>query len=279
MKHTLKVTLLIAVLFLLAQIIGLNIVNGYLEIKKVIVGNQTIMQKEWQNLPYDVERPKIKEETSYIPIFFTILAATLILIIIIKLGLIKLWKFWFFLSVWFCLVIAFGAFINQTLALILGLLLAIAKTLRFSLILHNFTELFIYGGLAAIFVPVLNIWSISILLILISVYDAIAVWKTKHMVKMAKFQAKLKLFAGLFIPYAKNKTAILGGGDIGFPLMFAAVVMKDYGFYSLVISLFTTLALLILLIKSEKNRFYPAMPFISAGCFFGYLALLFIKII
>lgn len=279
MKHTLKVTLLIVVLFFLAQAIGLSVVNGYLEIKKVIVGNETVVQKEWQSLPYDVERPKINEKTSYLPIFLTILAATLLMIIIIKLGLIRVWKFWFFLSVWFCLVIAFGAFINQTLALVLGFLLALAKTFRFSLILHNFTELFIYGGLASIFVPVFSIWSISILLILISVYDVIAVWKTRHMVKMAKFQAKLKLFAGLFIPYGKNKTAILGGGDIGFPLIFAAVVMKDYGFYSLIISLFTSLALLFLMIKSEKNKFYPAMPFISAGCFFGYLILLLINII
>jgi len=28
--------------------------------------------------------------------------------------------------------------------------------------------------------------------------------------------------------------------------------------------------LFILLTKGEKNKFYPAMPFISAGCFVGY---------
>lgn len=279
MKHTLKVTIILVTLFLLAQIIGLYIVNGYIEVKEVKIGNETVIQKEWQELPYNVERPKLKEETSYIPIFLIILGATVLLIIIIKLGLLKLWKLWFFLSVWVCLVMALGAFISQNIALIIGLLLAIAKTFRFSLILHNLTELFIYGGLAAIFVPVFTFWSISILLVLISIYDFIAVLKTKHMVKMAKFQSKLKLFAGLLIPYGKNKTAVLGGGDIGFPLIFSAVVMKNYGFSALIITLFASLALLYLLIKSEKNKFYPAMPYLSAGCFIGYAILLLIRLI
>ena len=279
MKHTLKITLLLAVLFLLAQIIGLQIVKGYLEIKEIRVGNQTVVQKEWQALPYNVERPRLEEETSYLPIFLTILAATIVLIVIIRLGLLKLWKFWFFLSVWACLMIAFGAFIHQRLALIIAFILAVAKTLRYSLVLHNLTELFIYGGLAAIFTPVFSLWSISILLILISVYDFIAVLKTKHMVKMAKFQAKLKLFAGLMIPYGDGRTAILGGGDIGFPLIFSAVLMKDYGNSAFIVPLFTSLALLYLLIKGEKNKFYPAMPYISAGCFIGYLILLLVNIV
>ena len=35
------------------------------------------------------------------------------------------------------------------------------------------------------------------------------------MIKLAKFQTSLKVFAGLLIPYSKNRAAILGGGDIG----------------------------------------------------------------
>ena len=75
-------------------------------------------------------------------------------------------------------------------------------------------------------------------------YDAYSVWKSKHMIKMAKFQAKSKVFAGLLVPYKKNreesklpkkgkvsfkgvKTAILGGGDVAFPLLFIGAVMKS----------------------------------------------------
>ena len=124
--------------------------------------------------------------------------------------------------------------------------------------------------------------------LLISAYDIYAVWKSKHMVTLAKFQTSSKVFAGLSIPYKmpkkeakkktgkvvkieKIKTAILGGGDIAFPLIFAGVVMKQVGFLtSLIIPVFVSAALLILFIKSKKDRFYPAMPFLSFGCLVGY---------
>ncbi len=78
------------------------------------------------------------------------------------------------------------------------------------------------------------------------------------------------------------KTAILGGGDIGFPLIFAGVVMKDLmlvnpeliGFLKvLIIPVFVSIALLLLFLKSKKDKFYPAMPFIFAGCIVGFIAL------
>jgi presenilin-like A22 family membrane protease len=205
---------------------------------------------------------------------------------------------WFFLAVFICLTVAFGAFVPARIAALVGLVLAILKVFRPSVIIHNFTEMFVYRGLAAIFVPIMNLFAVIMLLILISIYDMYAVWKSKHMIKLAKFVSDSKLFAGLSIPYKKPKkikgkakgvlkkgkvrVAILGGGDIGFPLMFSGVVMKGLilenyalGFLkSLIIPVFTTLALLWLLLKSKKDKFYPAMPFISIGCFIGYAVIL-----
>jgi presenilin-like A22 family membrane protease len=118
----------------------------------------------------------------------------------------------------------------------------------------------------------MSIFAASVLLTLISIYDAIAVWKTKHMIKLVKFQAKAKLFAGLLIPYDKKKTAILGGGDIGFTLLFSGVVLTKMGFLSaIIVSLTTSIALFLLFIFSKKRKFYPAMPFLSIGCFIGLL--------
>ena len=91
------------------------------------------------------------------------------------------------------------------------------------------------------------------------------------MIKLAKFQTKIRLFAGLMIPYGKNKIAILGGGDMGFSLLFAGVAFKMYGWIASIIIITTTIALGILLVKSDKNKYYPAMPFLSAGAFIGYL--------
>ncbi len=273
MKHTLQITIILTLLFLTAQIIGLFIVKGYITTTQVTQGNITVTQTTYKDLPYQIERPQFEEKTAYLPIFGIILGATFLLLLIMKLGLFRLWKFWFFISVWFCLLLAFAAFLPQLIALIGSLLFALWKVLKPNVIVHNFTELFIYAGLSAMFIPILNILSISILLILIAIYDAIAVWKTKHMVDLAKMQSKAKMFAGILIPY-KKKVAMLGGGDIGFPLLFAAVVMKSFPIKAFLIPFVTAASLLILLIASQKNKFYPAMPFLAAGCFLGYLIVL-----
>jgi len=77
--------------------------------------------------------------------------------------------------------------------------------------------------------------------------------------------------------------AVLGGGDIGFPLIFAGVIMKDLmlqnpeiiGFLkALIIPIFVSLALLYLLTTSQKDKFYPAMPYLTVGCFIGYFAVI-----
>ena len=283
MKHTKDVTILILILFLLTQFIGLTVIYNYIQTEqveeKVIViedGKQiektiTVEKKIWGTLPYGIERPQFKEKISYIEIAVSLMIATVLALFLIKLQATNLWRIWFFLSIWFTLTIAFGAFLMQELAVIFALILAILKSFRRNILISNFSELFIYGGLAAIFVPILNVLSVFVLLILISIYDGIAVWKTKHMIKLAKFQTRIRLFAGLMIPYGKNKLAILGGGDMGFSLLFAGVAFKMYGWIASIIIITTTIALGILLVKSDKNKYYPAMPFLSAGCFLGYL--------
>lgn len=274
MKHPLKVTFLLFFLFLIAQVIGLGIIRSYLSVETVIVGNQTVVMQTWKELPYHVERPDFAEETSYIPLFLIILLATVIVLILFKLKAFRLWKFWFFLSVWFCLVIAFKVFFGEAIALALGFVLAFLKVVRKNMTIHNITELFLYGGLASVFVPVLSVWSATVLLVLVAIYDAIAVWKTKHMVHLAQVQTKLKLFSGLMVPYGKSKFAVLGGGDIGFPLFFAGAALKTFGWMSLVVVLCSSLSLLGLLLYARKNTFYPAMPFLAGGCLLGYLLLL-----
>jgi|SRR3989338_6967743 len=280
MKHTLKITIVLVLLFFAAQIIGLIIVDKYIDKEK-----STKEVTVYRQLPYNIERPDIKPSLSYIYIIIAVLVGTGILLLLIRFRKNTLWKLWFFLSVWLVLGIALSAFINQKLSIILALFLAAYKVLRPSLIIQNLTELLIYGGLAAIFVPILNLLSIFILLILISIYDMYAVWHSKHMIKLAKFQTKSKVFAGLFVPYTlkgipikakkvkvgKIRTAILGGGDIAFPLLFSGVVMKSFGFLqTLIIPFVVSVALLFLFLKSEKGKFYPAMPFLTIGCFIGF---------
>jgi len=290
MKHTLKITLILVLLFFLSQVVGLAITNQYIDHEKTAETGVTA----WEELPYKMERPPVEESSSFIYILIAVLLGTGLLMLLIKFKKVNLWKFWFFISVVLCLTIALKPFMRQEIALAISLVLALFKVVKPNIFVHNITEVFIYGGLAAIFVPIMNLYAVFMLLLLISGYDIYAVWKSKHMIKLAKFQTSSRVFAGLSIPYKmpkkehkkkagrveKIKTAILGGGDIAFPLIFAGVVMKSFGFLnSLIIPVFVSAALFVLLIKSKKNKFYPAMPFLSIGCLAGYGFVLLLGII
>ena len=286
MKHDLRITVVLVTIFFISQLMGLLIVNSYIDHKISKKQGEVI----FKDLPYDIERPPVEQKSSFIFIFTGILIGTLLLLLLIKFKKKILWKAWFFMAVMLCLAIAFSAFIPSTIALIFSFTLAYFKVFKPTVWIHDLTEIFIYGGLAAIFVPIMNLFAVFMLLLLISIYDMIAVWKSKHMIKLAKFSTSSKTFPGLLIPYkevkikkpavkVRVKNAILGGGDIGFPLLFAGVVMKDVmlnnsviiGFLKvLVIPIFSTMALFLLFIKGKKDRFYPAMPFLSMGCVMGY---------
>ncbi len=72
----------------------------------------------------------------------------------------------------------------------------------------------------------------------------------------------------------KVNIAILGGGDVVFPIITAGVVMITPALgllYSLFVIAGAASGLLFLFIYSEKKKFYPAMPFITAGIFLGLL--------
>ena len=301
MKHTFKITIALVLFFFLAQFTGLLVVNHYIDHKKTIETKKVVMKP----LPYGLERPEVKNQsTSFIYIAIAIFIGTILVLLLIKFNKPIIWKLWFFATVWITLSIAFAAFLNNIVAAVLALILSLLKLYKPNVITQNLSEIFIYGGLAAIFVPIINLFAAFMLLILMSVYDYISVFKTKHMIKLAKFQSKSNVFAGLLIPYergkasamaapkrdtgkmqkvapkAKHSVAVLGGGDIGFTLIFAGVVMKGLmleeavlaGFLkTLIIPVFVSIALLMLLIKGQENKFYPAMPVLSLGCLIGYL--------
>ena len=302
MKHTLKVTIALLLFFFLAQFTGLLIVNQYIDHKKTAETKEVVMKP----LPYGLERPEVKNQSiSFVYITIMILTGTLLVLLLIKFQKPIIFKIWLFIGVWFSLSIAFAAFINHFIAAALALLISVLKFYRPNIMIQNLSEVFVYGGLAAFVVNIFNLFAAFMLLIAISIYDYISVFKTKHMIRLAEFQSSSKVFAGLLIPYEsrkatakevkadvrvrpeipeirqkRSKVAVLGGGDIGFTLIFAGVVMKDLmlkesvsaGFLkALIIPLFATFALLLLLIKGQQNKFYPAMPVLSLGCFIGYL--------
>ena len=285
MKHNLKITAILLLMFLATQFIGLYVVDHYSK----------------TDLPLGLESPDLEEEREYNQMFLSIIIAFVIAIgILLLLTHFKvefLLKLWFLLVVVISLCISFLSFIPPfqyvtLIVLLLAVPLGLVKIYGQNFLVHNSTELFIYPGIAAVFVPLLNIWTIIALLIAISLYDMWAVWKSGIMQKMAKYQInKLKVFSGFFIPYVsknmRNKikkmkkselkkkkikvnVAILGGGDVIFPIIAAGVMMKTFPetiIPALLVILGAALGLSYLFFFAKKKKFYPAMPYISAGIF------------
>lgn len=329
MKHNLKIIVSLVAIFLIAQFIGLLILTQYIDIKTTSETGKTQINSDVYGVT-GIMPPEVQQESlSFIWILLSVLFGTGLVLLIVKFRKRNLWKVWFSLSVMLALVMAFAPFAAKFFArflpgyqnyviwaiVVLAMLLTYYKIFKKSIFIHNFTEIFIYGGLASILVPVINLISSTILLLLISVYDIYAVWHSKHMVTMAEFQTKDRVFAGLLIPYKRaekeeegskpvteinagikaqkslkqtpektetkdamkgeeadeQKNAILGGGDIAFPLLFAGAVMKYTGsiMLALIISVCAAVALFFIYYFGQKDRYYPAMPFISAGCFVG----------
>ena len=300
MKHTVKITLILLSMFFVTQMIGLYVTSIYTPEIQQIVNPETgeITNKTAYNLPYGLEPPQeIKPQESVISIIISFCIAILLMFLLMKL------KAETFLRVWFTIVVILGIAIclnaffikipNSTIiAVAVAIPLGILKIFHRNMFVHNGTELLIYPGIASVFIPILSIWSVVVLLVIISLYDMYAVWHSGFMQKMAKFQIqKLKLFSGFFVPYmkkedrvklkqaktmeAKEKSmkkikvhlAILGGGDVVFPILLAGVVLRTLGLWqAIIISIGATLALAYLFYNSEKGKFYPAMPFISVGC-------------
>lgn len=302
MKHNVKITIIILAMFLITQFIGLYVVNYY-SMQKVVEGN-IINVTSPNELPYGMAVPESQNQNytpNFISIIISFVIAICLLFILTRVRAKFFMRIWFLFVVLIALGISFIAFFEPILpsfkgisvmALIVVLPLALSKIYSRNILTHNFTELFIYPGIAAIFVPLLNIIFLVILLILISIYDMWAVWKSGIMQKMAKYQMnELKVFGGFLVPYLSNSQkkklkelkkskenkkgkrmkislAILGGGDIIFPIISSGVMLKTLGVWPAVLVIIGALVGLgLLLLFSEKKKFYPAMPFISAGIF------------
>jgi len=310
-KHKLSITLILLGMFLVTQFIGLFVVNAYASTTESILNPETgeIELRVIENkLPFGLQSPEDDPMANFFSIVFAFIFAFALIFILMKYK----WKFiiktWFFFVITLALGISISAFLGNSIqnasliALAIALPLTYLKIFKSNVFTHNITELLIYPGIAAVFVPILTPISIIALLILISIYDMWAVWKSGIMQKIAKFQMEeLRIFGGFLIPSVSDKVkkqikkikqkyknkkmpkkvkgkkfkvslAILGGGDVIFPIITAGVFMRAYNIIpSLFIIAGALAGLTFLFSQTRKGKSYPAMPYISVGIFIGLI--------
>ena len=156
------------------------------------------------------------------------------------------------------------------------------------ILLHNIGMILALAGIGAVLGLSLTPISVIFLLLVLSFYDIIAVYKTGHMVKLAEEMIRARAISGIVLPqkikdWFENlekvqpggRFMILGSGDIVMPLILIASVISSYGLAEgLIVMLFSMFGLFLtyyLFITQKTRRPMAALPPIAVSSIIGYL--------
>jgi presenilin-like A22 family membrane protease len=249
-------------MFMVAQVIGILV--GFLNLK----------------LPEFAVTAPVSE--SIFGFLIAFLIATTVLIVLIK--FVKgSWLFRIMLAALIFLgsEMVFSTFLPAWLGIALALILVGLRFLWPTIVLQNFSMTLAVAGIGASIGLLLPVEAVIVILVLLSVYDYIAVFKTKHMVKLFKnlfsrhvplslvVPGNLKDFKAnvndAFIGPGKGKVRkymMLGTGDIAFPIIFAVSAVRQSLFSGISVlfgSFFGIVAVYFILLKCKKGAI-PALP-------------------
>lgn len=161
-----------------------------------------------------------------------------------------------------------------------------------TVLIHNLAIILGIAGTISVLGMSLEPLTVVSFLILFSIYDFIAVYKTKHMVRMAKEMIKSRAILAFIIPSAiadlkislkktniEKELMILGGGDVAFPLLLCSSLIHQGVTDALIVAAFSLLGLLLgfyFFTSQRIRRPIPALPPIALFSIIGYLVILII---
>ena len=274
-----KSVFLIIILFLTTQFIGLYVGDQY---------NQAISS--------GIAEPALENsesiETSFY-LFGYIMFSTVIILIIIKFkkSFIRILEaFVIFMSSW----ITFDFLVPLdiwylSLGFFLALILTAWKMYRPTILSQDVAAVISGAGVGAILGASLGVIPSIVFMLILSVYDFVSVFITKHMVHMAKALTERPTSFTIAAPHEfktmtysptkskRSKKRIhvfqLGVGDMVIPLMFAVSVLNRFGIVSSIASIVGSAIALLSLIYFIKKRPQPlpALPFITFGTLAAFL--------
>jgi len=177
--------------------------------------------------------------------FSYFLFATLIVLLLVYLPKIKRFRgsiyklFFIFTSIYGTLTVL-SLFLPDIFT-ILATIILIYWWLKFpTVIIHDLLMVLGMAGIGAMLGLSLEPKIVVLLLLVLSVYDFIAVYKTKHMITMAKSMLESGVIMGIVVPSAVSgfrkgikevkpggEFVILGGGDIVFPLLLSVSLISQ----------------------------------------------------
>jgi presenilin-like A22 family membrane protease len=184
-------------------------------------------------------------------------------------------------------------------------LLALVPTLAIMLLLHFYPEWYIIdafgilvcAGISSLFGVSMTIPPTLLLLVVLAVYDAISVYKTRHMISLAEGAIKMKAPLLFVVPKSrdysfridqeisnspedttKRGAFFLGLGDAIIPTILvisASWSLPAGGFYGLSLpvigAMLGTYLGFLLLMTTSRDRPQAGLPFLNSGVILGFL--------
>jgi len=266
-----KVFIIEAFLFLLT--LGLGIVASF-QINKIL----------------KVEKLEI-QKISFFQFILYFLFVTLLIFLFVrffKYGKQKkaIFKTFFILTVFWGGILLLSIWIGDVFALILMTFLLFWWWKWPSIFIQDLCMILAMAGAGSVLGLTFTPEVIVILLIIFSIYDFIAVYKTKHMVEMAKEMIESRAILGLVVPpdlasFKQNlkqikpggKFMVLGGGDVVFPLLLCSSLVSSGVLNSLIVALFSLVGLFagfLFFISQKEKKAIPALPPIALFSIIGY---------
>ena len=203
------------------------------------------------------------------------------------------------------ILLSIAVSIYYVMAAFMSPLLAIAPTLAIMLLLHFYPEWYIIdafgilvcAGISSLFGVSMTIPPTLLLLVVLAVYDAISVYKTRHMISLAEGAIKMKAPLLFVVPKSrdysfridqeisnsseetkKRGAYFLGLGDAIIPTILvisASWSLPAGGFYGLSLpvigAMLGTYLGFLLLMTTSRDRPQAGLPFLNSGVILGFL--------
>lgn len=199
-------------------------------------------------------------------------------------------KIFYLLAVFFGIQLILSLFINNFFASTLAILLITLNFLYPSIFFHNLNFAFAICGLSVVLAVQITPITAVIILVFFSVYDIIAVYFTRHMVKMAQSMIEKKVIFGFIVPAKtsylihppekfkmgrpESEVVVLGGGDIAMPLILVLSLVRVGIWQTVLVAIFALFGLffthLIFNLQRERKPM-AALPPIATVTILGYL--------
>ena len=296
-------------IFITAQIVTFSIVSrmdSFLETNEIYIPPQSSPEtiSFWPQPPPATTTPGAEAPapfwTSLGPIIIYIFSVVIVLGIVLYVIPIPALKK--ALRIVFSFLFAWGVFIALVfwlpvaIAVIISAIVGLAWLLAPRIWLHNIAMLLAMASLGAVFGRMISPWTAMILLLIIAVYDFFAV-RFGYMLWLATKLSESSTLPAFFIPRfvsewkgslkeknitglaevkpAERDFSILGGGDIGFPILLVSSVYFAYGFTdAILVALFSLVGIIgAYWIQAVflKGKPMPALPPIAALSLVGLL--------